>query len=62
MVKIVKEKDFDGRCFKCGCYFEYNHDDLETFSIEEKELYKYVKCPKCGEHVVNIWHNGTVKK
>lgn len=69
MVKIIKEKDFDGRCFICGCYFEYTYEDLEKEYIEDssypngkRELYKYVKCPKCGVHVLNIWHNGSVKK
>lgn len=30
MAKIVKEKDFDGRCTKCGCYFAYTYEDLEA--------------------------------
>lgn len=67
MAKILKEKDFDGRCIKCGCYFEYTFDDLEhVYNGSDGEIkslaYNYVKCPKCGDHVLNIWHNGSVKK
>lgn len=68
MAKIIKEKDFDGRCMKCGCYFEYTYDDLEAVykdngpnSVKYRS-YNYVKCPKCGCEVINIWHNGSVKK
>lgn len=66
MAKIIKEKDFDGRCMKCGCYFEYVFDDImdeldqEGCVIDTRP--QYVKCPKCGAHVINIWHNGSVKK
>lgn len=69
MAKIIKEKDFDGRCMECGCYFEYTHEDLEPVykhaDMENSVKYcdhHYVKCPKCGAPVVNIWHNGSVKK
>ena len=67
MVKIIKEKNFDGRCTKCGCYFEYTNDDLEniyndTGNKNSPIVGCYVKCPKCGEKVFNIWHNGHVKK
>ena len=33
---------------------ELNSDDSFAFN--------YVICPKCGNHVLNIWHNGSVKK
>lgn len=63
MSKIIKEKDFDGRCMKCGCYFEYTYDDLEDeLNSDGSFAFNYVICPKCGGHVLNIWHNGSVKK
>lgn len=68
MIKIIKEHNFDGRCDVCGCYFEYEHDDIVRNDVMDGsgnhliDVKLYVVCPKCGRKVENIWHNGKVKK
>lgn len=65
MAKIIKEENFNGRCDKCGCYFEYEFEDLEdVLDTNGRVMHysKHVKCPKCGNKVFNIWHNGQVKR
>lgn len=41
MIKIIKEghKQFQGTCFKCGCEYTYELEDIKD---------DCVKCPQCG--------------
>ena len=48
-------------CEKCGCFFSYDEDDIETTSEYDKydplaNYYsmahpKYVECPQCGNEI-----------
>lgn len=41
MIKIIEHgyKKFKTECFRCGCKFEYETEDINDYKIE---------CPDCG--------------
>lgn len=53
-IKIIKEGNtkemFEGWCRYCGCEFEYEKEDLEESSYDQRErcTYHTIKCPYCG--------------
>lgn len=49
MIKIIKEghKQYRNTCFKCGCEYTYELEDVDTKT-------DCVKCPRCGANNVHL--------
>lgn len=49
MIKIIEEghKQFSNTCFKCGCKYTYELEDVDTKT-------DCVKCPQCGANNVHL--------
>ena len=53
MIRILAHGKRYTQCHKCGCVFEFEHEDIESKTIdfgEPKFAFKseYVTCPDCG--------------
>lgn len=57
MIKIIKPGTItELRCYKCGCLFSYEKEDIEikkrihqTLSLSTQ--YKYITCPQCKKEI-----------
>lgn len=57
-IKIIKKGNlkevFEGWCTYCGCEFEYEKEDTNDSTYDQREKCEYhcIKCPYCDR---NLW-------
>lgn len=58
MIKVIKEgkKIFQTTCYRCGCEFSYELDDLSVGML----MAESVKCPSCNTDVYHPEQHGCV--
>ena len=56
MIKIIKPGTItELRCYKCGCLFSYEKEDIEIKKANTSDplstQYKYITCPQCKKEI-----------
>lgn len=56
MIKIIKPGTItELRCYKCGCLFSYEKEDIEIKKVNTSDplsmQYKYITCPQCKKEI-----------
>lgn len=57
MINIIQEGTlypYKLKCFKCGCIFEFQDEDVFIDNLGHNEIMERINCPTCGQDI-NAW-------